>query len=165
MLLFSYENLTLKETGIVRYFITRQVPVEEKLHHKQDLLGQWWRTTNFSHRNDFFIRRNSCPSKPKIVQTTFKTSVRTVKKTQFFAFKKSDWLTLFEEIITADTEHCTKPYIKKCGKVQTAPNTRMHTFIFEFWELLAEIISKEQLILKGCASYFTLQKYFLSSLQ
>jgi hypothetical protein len=47
--------------------------------------------------------------KQKLIQTIFKNSVHTAKKTQHFTMTKINWLTLFKEIITVCTENRTKP--------------------------------------------------------
>jgi hypothetical protein len=44
----------------------------------------------------------------KLVQMTFKNSVRTAKKTPHFTITKINWLTLFKEIIAVYSENHTK---------------------------------------------------------
>jgi hypothetical protein len=48
------------------------------------------------------------PLKPKPVQTIFKNSVRTAKKTQHFTITKINWLMLFKETVAVYTENHTK---------------------------------------------------------
>jgi hypothetical protein len=52
---------------------------------------------------------NLNPLKPKLVQITFKNSVRTAKKTQHFTITKINLFLLFKEIIAVDGENYMKP--------------------------------------------------------
>jgi hypothetical protein len=54
--------------------------------------------------------------KPKFVYITLKNSVRTAKKTQHFTITKTNWLTLFKEIIAVYSENNTKPINTLCGQ-------------------------------------------------
>jgi hypothetical protein len=48
------------------------------------------------------------PLKPKLFWTIFENSVRTAKKTQHFTITKTNWLTLFKDIIPVYSENHTK---------------------------------------------------------
>jgi hypothetical protein len=50
----------------------------------------------------------------KLIETLFKYSVRTSKRTQNFTITKINLLTLFKEIITVYTENHAKPTNTKC---------------------------------------------------
>jgi hypothetical protein len=58
--------------------------------------------------------RSINPLRPKLIWITFKNSARTAKKTQLFTITKTNWLTLFKEMIAVYYENHVKHINKKC---------------------------------------------------